>query len=81
MSAKKKAAREKAPEEQKVSPAEEWSVAKPDAIPPPTFVPAAMAFGTSLFMWGLLTSVVLIAVGLSVMVVSMVGWIGEMRHD
>jgi hypothetical protein len=58
----------------------DWSVARPERIPPPTFAPAAMAFGTTLFMWGFLTSPVLIAVGLTVITVSLASWIGEIRH-
>lgn len=59
---------------------DDWSEARPAKIPPPTFAPAALAFGTALFMWGLLTSPVLIAVGLGVFVVALSFWIGEIRH-
>ena len=37
---------------------------KPDAIPRPTYVPAAMAFGITLFFWGIITSPVVLGVGL-----------------
>jgi hypothetical protein len=57
----------------------DWNAARPEKIPSPTFAPAAMAFGTALFMWGFLTSMVLIVVGLIVMVASLTGWIGEIR--
>ena len=59
---------------------EGWSPARPEVIPQPTFAPAAMAFGTTIFMWGLLTSMVLIATGLCVMVAALAAWIGEIRH-
>ena len=59
---------------------EGWNEARPARIPPPTFAPAGLAFGTTLFMWGFLTSFVLIGVGLAVMTVSLAAWIGEMRH-
>ena len=59
---------------------EDWNEARPERIPPPTFAPAGVAFGTTLFMWGLLTSFVLIGIGLVVMIFSLGAWIGEMRH-
>jgi hypothetical protein len=50
-------------------------------IPRPTFSPAGVAFGITFLMWGLLTSVVLSAAGLAVLVASLIGWIGELRHE
>ena len=60
---------------------EDWNEAQPRTIPHPTAWPAGMAFGTTLFFWGLVASVVLVCVGLTVMAVSLGGWIGEMRHE
>ena len=59
----------------------EWALARPEIIPRPTFWPAGLAFGITFLMWGLLTSPVLITVGLAVFIVSLVGWIGELRHE
>jgi hypothetical protein len=63
------------------SPNADWGDARPEIIPNPTAWPAGMAFGITLFIWGFVTSMVLIIVGLTVMTVSLVGWIGEMRHE
>jgi hypothetical protein len=60
---------------------EDWSAARPESIPRPTFWPAGLAFGITFLMLGLITSVVVIAVGLAVLVVSLAGWIGELRHE
>lgn len=60
---------------------DDWGVPRPEIIPRPTFWPAGLAFGITFLMWGLLTSFVLIAVGLGVFVVSLAGWIGELRHE
>ncbi len=60
---------------------EDWSKPKPETIPRPTYFPAAMAFGLTFFLWGLVTSPVVLAVGVLVVVVSLIGWIGEMRHE
>ena len=64
-----------------MKPRDDWNEAQPRTIPHPTAWPAGMAFGTTLFFWGLVTSVVLVVVGLTVMTASLVGWIGEMRHE
>lgn len=63
-----------------MKPEADWNEARPERIPPPTIAPASLAFGTTIFMWGLLTSMVLVGVGLAVMAISLVAWIGEMRH-
>ena len=60
---------------------DDWGAARPEIIPRPTFWPAGLAFGITFLMWGLLTSYVLIAVGLAVFTVSLVGWIGELRDE
>jgi hypothetical protein len=62
-------------------PGPDWNPARPEHIPPPTFAPAAAAFGITFFFWGLVTSPVLWIVGLAVFVVALVAWIGEMRHE
>lgn len=58
-----------------------WSQARPAAVPRPTYVPAAMAFGLTLLLWGLVASPVVLGVGVAVVVASLVGWIREMRHE
>jgi hypothetical protein len=60
---------------------DDWNEPKPAVIPRPTYFPAAMAFGLTFLLWGLVTSPVLLLVGLLVVVVSLAGWIGEMRHE
>jgi hypothetical protein len=60
---------------------EGWNHPKPDSVPRPTTWPAALALGIALLGWGLLTSPVILAVGLAVFVVSLRGWIGEIRHE
>ena len=50
-------------------------------IPRPTYFPAGMAFGITFSFWGLVTSPVVLVVGLVVVAVSLIGWIGELRHE
>jgi hypothetical protein len=59
----------------------DWGIPRPEVIPRPTYFPAAMAFGLTLLLWGVVTSPVVLGVGLVVVVVSLIGWIGEMRHE
>jgi hypothetical protein len=47
----------------------------------PTVFPASMAFGITLGLWGIATSPVVLFGGALVVVVSLIGWIGEIRHE
>jgi hypothetical protein len=58
-----------------------WTILPPEKCPEPTFWPAALALGTVLLLWGLVTSFVVAAVGLILLAVSIAGWLGEMRHE
>ena len=71
---------ETAPSEPSPAPAE-WNVPRPAVIPRPTYWPAMMAFGITFLFWGFVTSPVVLGMGTLVFVVSLVGWIGEMRHE
>ena len=59
----------------------DWSDARPETIPRPSFWPAGLAFGLTFSIWGLITSLVLVLVGLAVVTASLGGWIGEMRRE
>jgi len=59
----------------------DWPDARPALIPRSTFWPSGVAFGITFFMWGLITSAVLIVVGLVTLIASVIGWIGELRHE
>jgi hypothetical protein len=58
-----------------------WSKPKPDLIPRPTVWPSALALAVALLGWGLLTSVVLLAIAVILSVVALGGWIGDLRHE
>jgi hypothetical protein len=64
-----------------MTPGDDWNVPRPERIPRPTSWPAAMALGITLFAWGLITSPVVLGLGLTLFLLSLGGWIGEMRHD
>jgi hypothetical protein len=67
-------------EKKSEEPRDDWSVPLPAEIPRPTYAPAAMAFGLTFFLWGFVTSPVVLAAGLIVTVAALASWIGEMRH-
>jgi hypothetical protein len=58
-----------------------WNKAKPDTIPRPTVWPAALALGITFLAWGIVTSPIVLGVGLVLLAVSLGGWIGEIRHE
>jgi hypothetical protein len=58
-----------------------WISLPPEKMPEPTFWPAGLALGTVLLLWGLVTSLILIAAGLTLLAFSLAGWLGEMRHE
>jgi hypothetical protein len=58
-----------------------WNKAKPESIPRPTVWPAALALAITFTAWGLVTSPIVLAVGVLLFAVSLGGWIGEIRHE
>jgi len=59
----------------------DWTALSPEQGPAPTYWPAALALGTVLMLWGLVSSLILTAAGLMLMAVSVFGWLQEMRHE
>jgi hypothetical protein len=57
-----------------------WSAALPEHIPAPTPWPPALALGVALSGWGLIASPVILAIGGVLFVVSLAGWIGDLRQ-
>jgi hypothetical protein len=53
----------------------------PEIIPDSTYWPLALAFGTTLLLWGFLTSLILSGVGILCMAVSLAGWIVEINNE
>lgn len=58
-----------------------WNIPKPEIIPKPSVWPPAMALAIMLVAWGIITSVVLLGVGLLLFAVSLAGWIGDIRNE
>ncbi len=69
------------PQPTAATPRENQTPAPPEKPPEPTLWPAALALGVTLLAWGLITSLILVGVGLALLAISLAGWIGEIRHE
>lgn len=58
-----------------------WNTPKPDLIPRSTAWPAALALGITFLAWGIITSPVVLGVGLLLFAIALAGWIVEIRHE
>jgi hypothetical protein len=64
-----------------IQPGDDWNLPPPKTIPRPTAWPVALAFGSTLLAWGLVSSWILSLAGALVLLFSLRGWIGEIRHE
>ena len=58
----------------------DWSVPRPERLPRPTWVPAALAVGIVFLLWGIATTWVISAVGFVISTLSLGQWIREMWY-
>jgi hypothetical protein len=58
-----------------------WTAPRSQIIPRATYSPAVMALAVVCLLWGLLTSYLISLLGFVLLTVSLVGWIGELRHE
>jgi hypothetical protein len=54
---------------------------RPANLPRPTYWPAVLALSICFGLWGILTSVWLIVVGLAGAAIALARWFGELRHE
>ena len=54
---------------------------RPQSVPRPTFAPAVVALAVVCLLWGLLTTYLLSLLGLALLAVGLVIWIGGYRHE
>jgi hypothetical protein len=59
----------------------EWTVLPPTKLPEPTVWPAMLALAITFLVWGLVTSLIITGVGLTLFAVSIAGWISDIRHE
>jgi hypothetical protein len=58
-----------------------WEPLPDERLPRPTYFPAGLAMGTTLFFWGLITSLVVFLAGVGLLIAALAGWINEIRHE
>ncbi len=58
-----------------------WTAARPATVPGPSGWPAALALAITFLAWAIVTSLIVAIAGLALFVVSLAGWIGEIRHE
>ena len=51
------------------------------ALPRPTYWPAVLAFGITLFAWGFVTTFYITLAGLLIIFLALGGWIGDLLHE
>jgi hypothetical protein len=69
------------PDEQSPTAHPEWEPLAAEHLPRPTYFPAGLAMGIAFLFWGLITSWVIIVVGLALFIASLAGWITEIRYE
>lgn len=50
-------------------------------VPNPTYWPMVLALGIAVFFWGFMTMLIVNLIGLALMLIAIVNWIGEVRHE
>ena len=58
-----------------------WNELPAGHLPHPTYFPAGLAMGVTFLFWGLITSWVIVAVGLALFAAALAGWITDIRHE
>jgi hypothetical protein len=58
-----------------------WTVPRPETLPAPTYWPVVLALGTTMILWGLVSSWMLSGVGLLLFALALSGWIGDIRYE
>ncbi len=59
----------------------DWNSPKPEILAKPTWSPAALAFGLTLMVWGLVASFIILAIGLVIVTMSLAAWIGDICNE
>ncbi len=59
----------------------DWNVPKPEKLPKPTYAPAIMSLGIVFLFWGIISTWIFSAVGIILIAIALVGWIGAIRNE
>ena len=59
----------------------DWPKAQPERLPQPTYWPFFLAMGLTFIFWGLLTTWLILAAGVLIFIVALIGWINVLRNE
>lgn len=60
---------------------EGWTKLPLDHLPSPTFWPAGLALAITFIFWSLITSWVVLVIGIALFAASLAGWISDLLHE
>jgi hypothetical protein len=60
---------------------EGWTRLPLEHLPSPTFWPAGLALGITFIFWSLITSWVVLVIGIALFAASLAGWISDLLHE
>ncbi|MDP9313846.1 MAG: hypothetical protein M3R24_23700 [Chloroflexota bacterium] len=58
-----------------------WEAVTDIHLPRPTYWPAVLALGITFLAWGVVTSLLIVVVGILLLVLAVGGWIGDLLHE
>lgn len=58
-----------------------WNRPRPEQLPEPTAWPVALAFATTLILWGFVSALFITGVGLALFAAALTGWVGDIRRE
>ena len=58
-----------------------WEPLPQGHLPRPAYFPAGLAMGTTFIFWGIITSWIILVIGLGLFAAALAGWITEIRHE
>lgn len=58
-----------------------WKPLEGGHLPSPTFWPAGLALAVTFILWGLISSWVVLVIGLWLFAASLGGWVADIRHE
>lgn len=58
-----------------------WTKLPVEHLPPATFWPSGLALAITFIFWGLISSWVVLGIGIGLFAVALSGWITDLRHE
>lgn len=59
----------------------DWNTPQPARLLQPTYWPMVLALGISFLLWGLISNLIISAIGGVLFILALANWIAELRHE